>query len=48
MKEIKNAAYSDLDYAMLLSLEGTIRVNRERGRLIHPLSIEAYNYYKSK
>mgnify|MGYP000046066271 FL=1 len=39
-------AYLDLDMAMKYILESTIAFVKERGRLLHPLSLEALEYYK--
>ncbi len=43
----RELAYKDLDKAMAYILNSTIEFNSKKGRLIHPLSIEAYNYYKN-
>jgi len=44
--KIKELAYTDLDKAMLFSIKHTIDFNKQKGRLIHPLSIEALEYYQ--
>ena len=43
----RELAYEDLDKAMCYILKNTIDFNVKKGRMIHPLSIEAYNYYKN-
>ncbi len=48
MNEIKELAYKDLDKAVAFSLEHTINYNKKKERLIHPLSLEALEYYKTK
>nr|WP_317357103.1 nicotinate-nucleotide adenylyltransferase [uncultured Tyzzerella sp.] len=45
--EARELAYKNLDRAMSYILENTIQFNRKKGRIIHPLSIEAYSYYKN-
>lgn len=44
--EIKRLAYENLDRAVAFSLEHTINYNKKKNRLIHPLSLEALEYYK--
>ena len=46
IKEIKQYAYEDLDTAVAFSLDHTIEYNRSKNRLIHPLSLQALEYYK--
>lgn len=41
-------AYKNIDEAMLFILENTIKFNQEKGRIIHYLSKEAYNFYKNQ
>lgn len=41
-------AYLDLDKAMYFCLKNTIEYNRQKKRMIHPLSLEALKYYKNK
>lgn len=43
----RELAYKDLDKAMEYILHSTIQFNTKKGRIIHPLSIESYNYYKN-
>lgn len=43
----RELAYKNLDMAMDYILESTIQFNNKKGRIIHPLSIEAYDYYKN-
>lgn len=40
-------AYEDIDKAMFYILKNTIEFNEKKGRLIHNLSKEAYEYYKN-
>ncbi len=42
----RELAYENLDKAMEYILKNTIDFNIKKGRVIHPLSIKAYNYYK--
>ncbi len=44
VEEIRDLAYKDLDKAILLSLENTIRHILNKGILIHPDTINARNY----
>ncbi len=44
--EARELAYKNLDRAIQYILKNTIQFNTEKGRIIHPLSIEAYEYYK--
>ncbi len=48
LEEARRLAYLDLDMAMKFILEETIAFVQERGRLLHPLSLEALEYYKQK
>ena len=48
LEEARRLAYLDLDMAMKFILEETIAYVKERGRLLHPLSLEALEYYKNK
>lgn len=48
LEEARRLAYLDLDMAMKFILEETIAFVKERGRLLHPLSLEALEYYKNK
>lgn len=46
LEEARRLAYLDLDSAMAYILENTITYVRARGRLLHPLSVEALEYYR--
>lgn len=48
LEEARRLAYLDLDMAMKYILEETIAYVEERKRELHPLSIEALEYYKNK
>ena len=48
LEEARRLAYLDLDMAMKFILEETIAFVKERGRLLHPLSLEALEYYKNR
>lgn len=48
LEEARRLAYIDLDMAIKCILEQTIAFVEERGRLLHPLSLEALEYYKRK
>lgn len=45
INEIKEFAYTNLDKAVAFSLNHTINYNKNKNRLIHPLSLEALEYY---
>ena len=47
LEEARRLAYLNLDKAMKYILENTIEYVRARGRLLHPLSLEALDYYKN-
>lgn len=47
LDEARRLAYLDLDQAMEYILENTIAYVKARGRLLHPLSLEALEYYKN-
>mgnify|MGYP003307565747 CR=1 FL=1 len=47
LDEARRLAYLDLDKAMAYILENTIEYVKARGRLLHPLSLEALEYYKN-
>lgn len=47
LDEARRLAYLDLDKAMAYILENTIEYVKARGRLLHPLSVEALEYYKN-
>ncbi len=47
LDEARRLAYLDLDQAMEYILENTITYVKARGRLLHPLSLEALEYYKN-
>lgn len=44
---LRNLAVTDLDQALLKCIASTIRNCLERGQLIHPQTIEAWNYYST-
>ena len=48
LEEARRLAYLDLDLAMKVILEQTIDFVKQRGRLLHPLSLEALDYYQTK
>lgn len=47
LDELRELSYKDLDKAMYMALNSTIDYNREKLRMIHPLSISALNYYEN-
>lgn len=47
LDKARELAYKDLDKAMEFILKNTIDFNEKKGRIIHPLSKEAYDYYKN-
>lgn len=48
LEEARRLAYLDLELAMKFILEKTIDYVKARGRLVHPLSLEALEYYKNR
>ena len=46
LKEAREMAYIDIDKAVKLALEQTIEYNEKKGRIIHPMSLEALEDYK--
>lgn len=46
--EARRLAYLDLDMAMAFILKETIAYVKQRGRELHPLSLEALEYYNSR
>lgn len=48
LEEARRLAYLDLDLAMKVILEQTIAFVKQRGRILHPLSLEAFDYYQTK
>ena len=46
LEESRRLAYEDIDKAMAFILKNTIEYVKERKRTLHPLSVEAYEYYK--
>lgn len=48
LEEARRLAYMDLDLAMKWILENTISYVKEKKRVLHPLSVEALEYYKNK
>ncbi len=46
LDKIRKLAYYDLESAVAEALNRTIGFNREKGRVIHPLSLKAFEYYK--
>ena len=45
VEDVRKMAYKNLDKALLMALDNTIKFLIDRGAVIHPLSIEARNYY---
>ena len=46
LEESRRLAYEDIDKAMAFILKNTIEYVKERKRTLHPLSVQAYEYYK--
>lgn len=46
LERARYLAYENIDEAMFYILKNTIKFNEKKGRLIHDLSKEAYEYYK--
>lgn len=47
LDKIRELSYYDLKGAVAEALNETISFNRERGRIVHPLSLEAFEFYKN-
>jgi nicotinate-nucleotide adenylyltransferase len=47
LKEIRALAYTDIDLAVKKALEQTITYTEERGKILHPLTLEALEDYKN-
>ncbi len=47
LERLKCLSFRDLDEAMLFGLESTIKYCLDRGRILHPRTIEARNYFLS-
>lgn len=47
LDEIRQLAYTDIDKAVKLGLESTIKYIQEKGELLHPLTLEALEDYKN-
>lgn len=47
LEESRKLAFEDIDKAMAFILGHTIEYVKQRNRPLHPLSVEAYEYYKS-
>ncbi len=45
--KIRDVANTDIDKAMYLSLENSINYCRKKNVSVHPLSLEAFDYYKN-
>jgi len=45
LEEARKLAYEDIDKAMVFVLKSTIQYVNERNRPLHPLSVEAFEYY---
>lgn len=48
LEEARRIAYIDLDLAMKYILQNTLKHLKNKDKIIHPLSEEAYEYYKNK
>lgn len=46
INEIKELAYTDPDLAVAFSLDHTIKYNKKKNRVIHPLSVQALEFYR--
>ncbi len=44
VKKLRKAAYEDIDEAFIMGLKQSIVHNAEKNRIIHPATIEAWNY----
>lgn len=45
LEEARNLAFEDIDKAMAFILKSTIEYVNQRNRPLHPLSVEAFEYY---
>jgi len=48
IEEIRKATFEDLDKGMILALESSIKYVNRKGKLLHPLTVEAKNYLLNK
>ena len=48
LEEARQLAFCDIDETMKFILEETIECVKEEKKLLHPLSVEAFDYYKDK
>ncbi len=48
LEKIRELAYTDIDKAVEYALHNTIDYNKEKNRIIHPLSITALEYYREE
>lgn len=48
LDKVRELAYKDIDKAIIYSLESTINYNKNKKRIIHPLSIAALDYLKEE
>ncbi|MCD7778287.1 MAG: nicotinate-nucleotide adenylyltransferase [Clostridiales bacterium] len=46
LDKIRELSYHNLKEAVAEALKQTINFNREKGRIVHPLSLEAFEFYK--
>lgn len=47
LDKLRKVSYENLDKAMFIALKLTIDYNKQKNRIIHPLSLEALKYYKN-
>ena len=48
LDEIRKYAYSDIDKALICAFENTIKYNKKKGAVIHPLTQEALDFLKEE
>ncbi|MCI8342426.1 MAG: HD domain-containing protein [Firmicutes bacterium] len=47
LNEVRQMCFENIDAAMKMAICQTVEYVRERGRVLHPLSLEALEYYKN-
>lgn len=47
LEKLRKVSYESLNKAIIISLKSTIDYNKQKNRIIHPLSLEALKYYKN-
>ena len=48
LDKVRELAYQDINKAIIYSLENTIKYNKKKNRIIHPLGVAALEYIKEE